>query len=262
VCISNVRIQYPYDGIICSNAAENGRSNIENVFIVSPGHDGVHVTVTHDIATLRNIEVWCNLGFSEGAGFRFGHNDELHGSRLFALQCRTGFVFEEEPVKVERGQRAGTYGTFVDCTTDGCDRGWRVTGWAGLNIVGGDFWNHHAGLVLDSETAQVKICGADLNSNGEPAVMCNDAGYLILSGCTVGGASATPRPFLELHAARAVSVNGCVFKPGRPAMSVGEKVDRCVVTGNVFAEEEGKTVSVAGDRGAAVVVANNVGVPD
>jgi hypothetical protein len=35
-----------------------------------------------------------------------------------------------------------------------------------------------------------------------------------------------------------------------------------VVTGNVFAEEEGKTVSVAGDRGAAVVVANNVGVPD
>ena len=262
VILSNVRIQYPYDGIIFSHATENGRSNIENVFIVSPGHDGIHVTITHDIATLRNIEVWCNLGFSEGAGFRFRHNDELHASRLFALACRTGFVFEEEPVKVKQKARAGTYGTFVDCSTDGCDKGWRVTGWAMLNVLGGDFWNHHAGITLESELAKVKICGADLSSNGQPVVLCDEIASLIVTGCTIGGAPNTKEPYVVLNGAKSAALSGNIFDERRPAISVEKDVRRCAITGNIFPSSKGNSVSVDRGEGARIAISGNVAMDE
>ena len=253
--LSGVRLQYPYDGIVCSPTSENGRLNVEDVFIVSPGHDGVVVTATHDIPTLRNVEVWCNLGFSEGAGFRFGQNDELHGSRLFAFQCKIGFAFENDPEAERRGDRAGTYGTFVDCATDACPRGWTVAGWAKLNLVGGDFWNHQAGLTVDSPDADVKVIGADLQSNGEPAVVATRAGTLVLSGCTLCGAANTTRPYVEVEAARSLVVHGCDFDETRPGLRVGPGVGAGAIAGNVFRGPTG--VEVDGATRGRVAVAGN-----
>ena len=247
--LSGIRVQYPYDGIVCSPDAENGRLNIEDVFIVSPGRDGLVVTGTHDIPTLRNVEVWCNLGFSEGAGFRFGQNDELHGSRLFAFQCKVGFAFAPDPAAEKRGERAGTYGTLVDCATDACPRGWTVAGWAKLNVIGGDFWNHQAGLTIDSPDADVKVVGADLQSNGEPAVVATRAGTLVLSGCTFRGAANTTRPYVEVNAARSLVVSGCDFGAPRPGLRVGAGVGAAAVAGNVFRGPRGVAVDAAAGKG-------------
>jgi hypothetical protein len=93
--ITNVRLQTCDDGIITGPKSAVGRLNIENVFIISPCGTGVYVTRTYDIPTIRNIEIWNNQNRKPITAFKFGRNDGLRGSHLFAFNVDVGFELED-----------------------------------------------------------------------------------------------------------------------------------------------------------------------
>lgn len=259
--ITNVKISCPFDGIECSDQTENGRTNLENVFIISPGRDGVYFSSTSDVSTLRNVEAWCNLGPSKGAGFRFGQNDQVHGSRLFAYGFEVGFSFNDSP-----RHRKGSYGSFLDCSSDGCVRGWVVRGKTRLGILGGDFLNHFESLLLRGPEVDVRIQSAYLQSNGAPAIACDEARSLIATGCEVAGAGSTTAAHIRIGAGivQRATISGCQIVPAaepqvRPGIEILVGVQQCLVTGNIFARGPGP--KIVGNRApdSEVVVADNLG---
>ena len=261
--ISNIKISTPFDAIEFDDNTENGRSNIENVFIISPGRDGIFLTHCSDLPTLRNIEVWCNFGPSKGAAYRFGHNDEIHAARLFAFGCEVGFAFADSPVN-----NRGTYGTFLDCATDGCIRGWTVQGKSQLNILGGNFMNHLESLLLRAPASSVRIEGTRLESNGAPVIACDEVDGLILNGCEIGGSGQTDQPHIRIGAGVVdrASITGCHIRAAREPNSrlgieIRAGVRQCSIVGNIFAAGPADKVTVQRGPGSEVVLAGNLGEP-
>ncbi|WZO97155.1 glycosyl hydrolase family 28-related protein [Isosphaeraceae bacterium EP7] len=263
--ITNVKIMLPYDGIVMDDATSNGRTNIENVFVISPGRDGLTITNTADLATLRNIEVWCNLGPSRGAGFRFGYNDEVHGQRLFTYGCTLGFAFGDSP---RHGK--GTYGTYVDCATDNCVRGWQITGDTRLNVLGGDFLNEHEGILVRGRSSSLRLIGARMQSNSAPAIHCDEAEGIIISACELGGVGNKPVPYIRFGGGpnwvHRASIVGCQFARARePNMRIGVEIGpfvrQCAITGNVFGPGPEPKVVVRPSPEAEIIESGNVGQP-
>jgi len=179
LALSNVCIQYPDDAIIADGKNNIGRLNIENIFIVAPRGTGVYVTRTHDIATLRSIEVWNNAKeMFPGPAFKFGHNAGLRAIHLFAYNVEVGFEVVEDG-------KEGTWATFAECGTDFCNVGWSVKGNArhDFGITGGYYRNHHESLRIDSRRSNIRVSGAELKSNGAPAVVSQACHSLIMNAC-------------------------------------------------------------------------------
>jgi len=275
--ITNVRIQYPQDGIIADGKTNIGRTNIENVFIVQPRGQGLYLTHTYDVATVRNVEVWCNGPMQPGPAFRLGRNDELRMNNCFAFNCRVGYLFEDDaPAKgFEKDGPRSTYGTLTNCSTDACSIGYRVVGAASLNIVGGDFWNHHTGFELDHPQARVRIVNADLASNGMPAVWAKRAGSLILNGCRIRRAFANPDLVsTRFDQAAALTITNCQFGPFGPCIELGRDIGQAIIQANIFepspyvrvrsaaGEPIGPTATEPSkpDRPLRVLVIHNVGM--
>ena len=259
--ISNVKIQYAYDAIVLASETENGRTNIENVFIISPGRDGVYFTGCSDLPTLRNVEAWCNVGPSKGAGFRFGHNDGLHANRLFAYGFEDGYVFNDAPMAVQRN-----YGTLVDCSTDNCQHGIIVAGHTRLNIIGGDFLNHHETLLIHSRFASVRMANAHLRSNGSPAVACDEADALILSSCEITGGGQTEEAYIRIGAGNVerATISACQIMPElRPKVRIGIQLlpgtRQCLITGNIFGSGDYNRFHIDITPTADVIINQNVG---
>ena len=263
--LSDLKIMLPYDGIVMDDATPNGRTNIENVFIISPGRDGVTATNTADLATLRNIEVWCNLGPSLGAGFRFGYNDGVHGHRLFAYGCTLGFAFGNSPT-----HGRATYGTYVDCSTDNCVRGWQITGDARLNVLGGDFLNEQEGILVRGRSATLRLVGARMFSNSAPAIHCDEAEGIVISACELGGIGTNAVPYIRLGGGpnwvHRANIIGCQFARARePNIRIGAEIGTfvrlCSITGNVFGPGPEPKVVVRPSPEAEIVESGNAGQP-
>lgn len=228
--ITSTRIQYPYDGITTSPRGTPGRARLSDIFIVSPKHDGVHLTKSYDVSQLRNIEVWCNLGMSTGAGFRFGRNDDGAFSDLFAFKCRIGFLFE-----TDREDGGGDfYGSLVNCSTDACAQGYVVRGNHRLNITGSDLINHNASLEIDGEGASVRVTGCHVQSNGAPSVQVTRAANLAISNSWFTRAFNTDFYFVRAQNCGSLTISDCQFKPNGPGVYLGAGVKRAVVTDNIF----------------------------
>jgi hypothetical protein len=229
--LTNIRLQYPDDGIMADGENNIGRLNIENVFIVQPRGIGIYVTRTLDIPTLRNIEVWCNGPMQPGPAFKFGHNDDLRASHLFVFNVQVGFLFEEDPANGK-----GTWGTFTNCSTDSCSIGWRIEGkWHDLSIVGGIFWNHHTSLHLRSPGAKVRVTGAELQSNGAPAILSEACRSLIVTGCRFDRAFDNPDViFADFRSVKALTFIGNQFSPYGPGVRIGPGVKQGIISGNIF----------------------------
>ncbi|MBM3501202.1 MAG: hypothetical protein FJX74_21335 [Armatimonadetes bacterium] len=185
--VSNCRLRYPWDGIITDGKSNVGRLNIENVFIVSPRNVGVRVTGTWDVPRLGNIEVW-NMGpvprgLERGVGFLLGKNDLIRLTDCFVFAMQTGFLLED---KIEGCEiEGGTWGTMANCATDYCSRGLVVRGSHTLSVSGGTFWEHHESLLVEGEGARVRLAGAELKSNGAPAVVVRGGDHTVVTGCSI-----------------------------------------------------------------------------
>jgi len=234
--ISRVRIQYPYDGIMTAPGAFPGRARLSDIFIVSPKHDGVYLTKSLDVSQLRNIEVWCNVGMSTGAGFRFGRNDDCQCSDLFAFQCQVGFQFDRDE---DPGPGGGTfYGSLTNCSTDACSLGYVVQGDHRLNVANSDLVDHHTSLDVDGEQASVRLTGCWIQTNGAPAIRVTRGANVSVANSLFTRAFAADFPFVEALACGALTVMGCQFRPLSRGVELGEGVQRAVVVHNVFESDQ------------------------
>ena len=184
--VRNCRIRYPWDGIITDGKSNVGRLNIENVFIVSPRNVGVRVTGTWDVPALRNVEVWnagpVKRGLEKGIAFHFGKNDLIRVTDCFAFAMRYGFLLEDEIEDCEI--EGGTWGCLTGCSTDFCPQGIVIRGEHTVSITGGTYWEHQESLVVDGKS-RVRVTGAELKSNGAPAVVVRDADHVVITGCSI-----------------------------------------------------------------------------
>lgn len=260
VYISNLRVRYPWDGILCDGKTNVGRLNIENVFMVSPRNVGVRVTGTWDVPRLSNVEVWnagpVKRGLSEGTGFHLGKNDLIRMTDCFAFAMHTGFLFEDEIDACEI--KGATWGVMNGCATDFCGRSILVRGAHTVSVSGGSFWTHQESLLIEGEGGRIRVAGSELKSNGAPAVVVHGGAHTVITGCSI------LRP-MESYNAPAVRLtggntilgsnhvdcfgDGIVIEPGTAG---------AVVTGNRF-EVHGNTSVVDRSEGKTkVVVANNL----
>ncbi len=254
--ISGVRIQYPYDGIITAPGAHPGRARLADIFIVSPRHDGVYLTKSYDVSQLRNIEVWCNVGMSSGAGFRFGRNDDCQCSDLFAFQCGTAYLFE-----TDEAEGGGVfYGSLTDCSSDACSRGWVVGGDHRINLANSNLVDHHDSLVVDGERASVRMTGCLVQSNGAPAVRVVRCANLTIADTLFTRAFAADFYFIEAQSCGSLTVTGCQFKAFSPGVLLGEGVGRAVVVNNIF-EAAGPAITDHTPASAAKVLGPNIAAP-
>lgn len=232
--VRDMRIRYAWDGILTDGISNVGRLNIQDVFLVSIRNVGVRVTGTWDVPALRNIEVW-NMGpvprpLEKGVGFHLGKNDLIRLTDCFVFAMGTGFLIEDE---IEGSEiEGGTWGVLTGCSTDYCPVGVMVRGANTVSISGGTFWEHGQSLIVDGEGARLRLSGAELKSNGAPAVEVREADHVVITGCSLLRS-------MEGFDAPAVVWNG----------------GRLVLQGNMI-EARGIGVLVGDGRGAGIIQGN------
>lgn len=240
--VSSVKLMYPWDGIMADGVSNIGRLNIADVFIVSPRNIGVRVTGTWDVPALRNIEVW-NAGpvarpLEKGIGFDLGKNDLIRLTDCFAFAMGTGFLLRDKipGCKIE----GGTWGVMTGCSTDFCGVGINVQGDHTVSVTGGTYWQHHQSLIVDGDKARVRVNGAELKSNGSPAVDVRRSDHVVITGCSL-------LRTMEEHQAPAVTLTGgrTILQGNHieaqgPGIVIGEKVRDLVMTGNLIAAKGAK----------------------
>ena len=196
--ISNVKISNPWTGIYFDDsnmqAYNPGRVNIENVFMVSVQNMGVYAAGTLDVANLRNIEVWTPQGTSEnfpkkGIGFYFGKNDNLRASDLFVFNAQTGYYIKGG----DWDENGCHWGTLSNCSVDYTSYGIVMgptddiqNGANYLTVTGGSYWTHNGAIKTDEKfDGYLTVTGAELRSNGQPAVQIGGGKNVSLSGCLI-----------------------------------------------------------------------------
>lgn len=255
--IQNVRIQYCWDGIICDSKANTGRLNIENVFICSPGGTAVYVSGTLDIPTLRNIEVWNNVGRPNVTAYKFGYNDGLRASQLFAFNVQVGFELADA---VGDEWKSGTWGTFTDCNTDAVSISWKSTGVKvhRIGILGGLYWAHHMFLELDNPNVEIRAVNNDIQTNGAPSVMVKNTGPLSISNARFCRAfENAASPFIYLINAKSFILSNTSFSDQSPIIYIGSGSKRISVSNCIFDESKFPLILEDHRSSDAVVLMNN-----
>lgn len=231
--ISQVRIQYPYDGITTAPGALPGRARLSDIFMVRPQHGGLYLTGSLDVAQLRNIEVWCNGKMASGAAFKFGRNDDCQLESLFAFNCEIGFDFETNLLPAEKGG-GDFFGSLSNCSTDACATGFRVRGDHKFNLTNSNFLNHRADFDIDGAGASIRVSNCYMQSNGAPNAIITNAADFSIAGSTFTRAFAGNFPYVEAQNCQSLMVTNCNFKNFGPGLVLGEGVQRAIVTGNNF----------------------------
>lgn len=187
--VRDMRIRYAWDGIIADGIHNIGRTNLENIFMVTIKNVGVRMTGTWDVPRLHNIEVWnagalsANRSFNEGTGFHLGKNDLIRMTDCFVFGMHYGFLLESKITGC--AIQGETWGVMNGCATDFCEYGIVIKGNHILSVSGGSFWNHQSSLVLENGASRVRISGSELISNGEPTIVVHDNDHVVISGCSI-----------------------------------------------------------------------------
>lgn len=227
--VSDMRIHTPYIGIYTDDTSNPGRCFIDNIFIVEAKEMGVYVAGTYDVPCISNVEVW-NPQETCPTAFKFGHNDDLRAVNLFAFNAGTGFSI----VKTKTGS---CWGSFTNCSVDYTSIGFRIgTGDHHLTIVGGTYWTHHTGVLVERKSeAFVSVSGCEMKSNGDNTLKIEGGKTVAISACSI------------LHK----------WKGGAPAISVsgGMIVN---ITGNTVYSTELPIEIKSKQKNSAIGITNNV----
>lgn len=234
--VANCRIRYAWDGIVSDGVSNVGRTNIENVFMAAVRNCGVRLTGTWDVPRLANVEVW-NAGpvpraLEHGTGFHLGKNDLLRMTDCFAFAYQRGFLFEDtiEGAAIE----GGTWATMNGCATDYCGIGLDVRGEHTLSIAGGSFWDHAQGLLVDGDTARIRLSGSEVKSNGAPPVEVRAAGHVVVTGCSLLRAMPEhPGPAVVLNGGRGIIASNQIEAQGT-GIELGKDCQAASLTGNLI----------------------------
>lgn len=255
--LRNLRIRYPWDGIITDGKSNVGRLNIENVFMVTPLNVGVRVTGTWDVPALRNVEIWNagpeSRGLEQGIGFHLGKNDLIRVTDCFAFAMCYGFLLEDKISGCE--VTGGTWGLLTGCSTDFCGIGVCVRGGNTVSITGGTFWDHAEGLRVEGKGARVRLTGAELQSNGAPAVVVAGGDQTVITGCTLTRPMAGyPGPAVHQSAGSMVCNDNVITAVAGPGVRLEPAIAAAVVEGNLMRVTSPQLVDDnTGDRRKAVI---------
>lgn len=227
----------PYQGI---DASHNERHSVRNIS-GQPLRCGILIDAIYDIGRVENVHFnpwWSGHGrvyqwqLENGEAFILGRADWEYVLNTFCYGYRVGYKF----VRTGTGE---CNGNFLGIGADNCNRAILVEQSApyGLLITNGEFTSF-----TGDDPTMVEVKGTNDGvvrfSNSAFWGPCNQIAKISGRG-TVGFSDCT---FVEWHKDRAaiqvsagtVLIRGCEFRQNQPHISLGEGVERAVITGNVF----------------------------
>lgn len=228
----------PYQGI---DASSNERHNVRNV-CGQPLRRGIWIDAIYDIGRVENVHFnpwWSGHGrayqwqLENGEAFIFGRADWEYVLNTFCYGYRAGYRF----IHTGTGE---CNGNFLGIGADNCNRAVLVEQSApyGLLITNGEFTSFTGNdptmvEVMETNNGVVRFCNSAFWGP------CNQIAKIAGRG-TVGFSDCT---FVEWQKERAaiqasagsILIRGCEFRQNQPHISLGNGVDRAVITGNIFA---------------------------
>lgn len=259
--VRDTRIRYAWDGIIADGVNNIGRTNLENIFMVSILNVGVRITGTWDVPRLNNIEVWnagaqdSNRGFTQGIGFQLGKNDLIRITDCFVFGMQYGFLFES---KIDGCAIEGdTWGVMNGCSTDFCGFGIVVRGNHTLSVSGGTFWDHASSLIVEEGKSRVRISGCEMVSNGAPTVVIRDCDHAVISGCSLlRPMKGFSSPSILLEGGATVLGSNVIESRG-PGIQIGPNITSAMIQGNMINAHGDKAIIDGSKKKSSVMSANN-----
>jgi len=237
--IFDVELLNPYQGI---DASKNERHNIRNI-TGQPIRRGIFVDAIYDIGRIENVHFnpwWSSHSavyewqMQNGEAFIFGRADWEYVLNTFAFGYRIGYKF----IATETGE---CNGNFLGIGADDCNRAVFVEQSAqyALLIANAEFTSFHG-----PDPTMVEVGSAHHGvvrfSNSAFWGPCNQIAKIAGTG-TVGFSDCTfvqwgkegDRAAIQA-ASGTVLIRGCEFRQNKQHISLGEAVDRAVITGNIF----------------------------
>jgi hypothetical protein len=227
----------PYQRI---DASHNERHNVRNI-CGQPLRRGILVDAIYDIGRIENVHFnpwWSGRSAvyqwqtQNGEAFIFGRADWEYVLNAFCFGYHVGYKF----VHTGTGE---CNGNFLGIGADDCNRAVLVEQSAtyGLLITNGEFTSFHGDdptmvEVMETNNGVVRF------NNSAFWGPCNQIAKIAGQG-TVGFSDCT---FVEWRKDRAaiqassgnLLIRGCDFRQNQPHISLGQRVDRAVITGNIF----------------------------
>lgn len=259
VHLTNLRMTSPYQGIATDTNVNTGRVQIENVFIVNPRKFGVYLTRSFDVSTIRNVHIWNNnenYTFNNATGFVLARNDEvrLDHCSVVALYQAYRFVYEAYP----DGTSGNAWAGMSDCMSDSCQFGILINNVATLRVTGGLYWNHWRCLDVEGP-GNVVVSGADLQSNGDCAVVVNGGSSFTMTGCSLRK-SGTSWPTIykaRLSGGTSALVANCTFDNTSCGITITSGMTNFIVAGNIFQHSTNTAINNLAGTGTRKIVINN-----
>ncbi|HVC90745.1 MAG TPA: glycosyl hydrolase family 28-related protein [Acidobacteriaceae bacterium] len=237
--IFDVELLNPYQGI---DASQNERHNVRNI-TGQPLRRGVFVDAIYDIGRIENVHFnpWWNSGsavyrwqMENGEAFIFGRADWEYVLNTFCFGYHVGYKF----VSTATGE---CNGNFLGIGADDCNRAVLVEQSAvyGLLIANAEFTSfrgpnptmvevgpQHRGVVRISNSAFWGPCDQIAKIAGQGTVGFSDCTF-------VEWGRDGDRPAIDVTSG-SVLIRGCEFIESKKHISLGEAVERAIVTGNLF----------------------------
>ena len=227
----------PYQGI---DASHNERHNVRNI-CGQPLRRGILVDAIYDIGRIENVHFnpWWNgrsavyqWQTQNAEAFIFGRADWEYVLNTFCFGYHVGYKF----VRTGTGE---CNGNFLGIGADDCNRAVLVEQSAiyGLLITNGEFTSFHGDDPTMVEVMETNS-GVIRFSNSAFWGPCNQIAKIAGQG-TVGFSDCTFVEWRKDCAAIQASsgsllIRGCDFRRNQPHISLGQSVDRAVITGNIF----------------------------
>jgi hypothetical protein len=229
----------PYQGI---DASRNERHNIRNI-TGQPLRRGIWVDAIYDIGRIENVHFnpWWNSHSKvyqwqtiNGEAFIFGRADWEYVLNTFCFGYHNGYKFVETAT-------GACNGNFLGIGADDCNRALLVEQCApyGILITNGEFTSFHGDdptmlEVHSTNTGVVRIGNSAFWGPCNQIAKIGGKGTVGFSDCTfVEWGNAIDRAAIQASSG-SLLVRGCEFRQRKRHISLGQSVERAVITGNLF----------------------------
>jgi hypothetical protein len=235
-----VEMLNPYNGI---DASRNERHLIRDVH-GQPLRRGVMVDSIYDIGRIENVHFnpWWSANrklrqwqMENGEAFIFGKSDWQYVFNTFCFGYKVGYKFI-------RGRRGVCNGNFLGIGADDCYTALVVEQCApyGLLITNGEFVSFHGPdpTMIDVEktnSGSVRFVNCAFWGPCNQIAKIAGTGTVGFGDCTFvqWGGKEGDRPAIQVESGTVV-IRGCEFRQDRPQIRLGEKVERAIITDNLF----------------------------
>jgi hypothetical protein len=229
----------PYQGI---DASQNERHNIRNIS-GQPLRRGIWVDAIYDIGRIENVHFnpWWNSHSkvyhwqtANGEAFIFGRADWEYVLNTFCFGYHVGYKFVESST-------GACNGNFLGIGADDCNRAIVVEQCApyGILITNGEFTSFHGDdptmlEVHSTNTGVIRIGNSAFWGPCNQIAKIAGQGTVGFSDCTFVQWGSTEERAAIQASSGSLLVRGCEFRQRKRHISLGQSVERAVITGNLF----------------------------